>query len=85
MMVTVNEPLDDALHDKVEVPEPETLAGDRLHDRPVEGDTEEDRATALLNPLTEETVIVDEPLPPTLSATLVGLALIVKSGLDEDW
>lgn len=79
VIVTVNEPLDDALHDKFEVPEPEILAGDSLHVRPAEGDTEEDRVTALLNPLTEETVIVDEPLPPTFRATLVGLAPILKS------
>lgn len=75
----MNEPADDAVQDKFEVPEPEMLVRERLQARPTDGDTEEDRVTALLNPLTEETVIVDVPLLPTLRATLVGLALIVKS------
>lgn len=78
--VTVNVPLAEEVQERVEVPEPPvTLAGDRVQDKPVAGDTEAVRATVPVKPLTGAIVIVDVPVPPTLIATLVGLALTVKS------
>jgi hypothetical protein len=47
--------------------------------RPVLGDTIEVRATVPANPLSVVTVIVEVPLTPARTVTLVGFAAIVKS------
>jgi len=43
------------------------------------GDADEVRATVPVNPLTGATVIVEAAAVPELTATLVGLAVTVKS------
>ena len=48
-----------------------------MHVRP-EGDAAEDRATDPENPLMPVTVMVDVPVPPVGTVTLVGLALSWK-------
>jgi hypothetical protein len=50
----------------------------RVHVKPA-GDTELVRATVPVKPLTGATVIVEVPLDPALTETVVGLALTVKS------
>jgi len=77
--VTVNPPLVEGVHERVEVPEPVTLAGLRVHVRPVEGVTDAARLTVPLNPLIDPIVMVEVPAWPTLTGTLVGLAVRVKS------
>jgi len=77
--VTVNVPLTVAVHDRVLVPEPVTLVGVRVQVIPVAGTEADVRLTTPANPLTAVTVIVDVPAWLTLTATLVGLAAIVKS------
>jgi hypothetical protein len=78
--VTVNVPLVGELHDRVEVPEPPvTLVGVRVHVRAPVGDTAAVKATVPANPFTGAMVIVEVPAWLTLTATLVGLATIVKS------
>ncbi len=72
-------PLAEAVHDRVEVPEPVTLVGVRVQVRPVAGLTAEARLTIPPKPFTAATVIVEVPGTPTLTATDVGNALIVKS------
>lgn len=57
------------------------LVGDRLHERPP-GDADAARVTVPGNPLTGETVIVETPVLPEITETLVGLALTEKSVLD---
>jgi hypothetical protein len=57
-----------------------TLVGERVQVRPVEGDMEEVRFTVPGKALTEEIVIVEVTAEPALLVTLVGLALIEKSG-----
>ena len=79
MTVTVKDPLTVAVHESVEVPEPVTLVGVRVHVKPVIGDIVDARLTTPAKPLTAVTVIVDVPGLPTFTATLVGLAAIVKS------
>jgi hypothetical protein len=59
-----------------------TLVGDRVQDRPVDGDIEEVRLTVPGNPFTDMIVIVVVPAKPALVAMLIGLALIEKSGTD---
>ena len=68
------------MHDKADVWEtPRTmLAGVRVQVRPA-GETVEVNATVPVNPLTGATVIVDVAAVPTLTATVVGLAVTVKS------
>lgn len=68
-----------AVHDRVEVPEPVTLVGVRVHVSPVVGLMVEVRLTMPAKPLTAVTVIVEVPGVPTFTLTLVGLAAIVKS------
>lgn len=51
-----------------------------MHDRPVDGDMEELNCTMPTKPLTEETVIVEVVVEPSLVVRLDGLALIEKSG-----
>ena len=54
------------------------LVGVRVHVRPA-GETVEVKATVPVNPFTGATVIVDVTAVPELVATLVGLAVTVKS------
>jgi hypothetical protein len=77
--VTVKVPVADSVQDSVEVPEPVTLVGVRVHVMPVAGLLLEVKLTRPAKPLTAVTVIVDVPAWPTLTGTLVGLAAIVKS------
>jgi hypothetical protein len=67
------------LQDKVEVPEPVTLVGVRVHVKPVAGDTDAVKLTTPLKPWSAVTVIVEAPEAPARIVTLVGLAAIVKS------
>lgn len=53
------------------------LVGDRVHARPVAGKTEEARLTVPVKPLCAATVIVEVPLAPARTVTLVGLAVTV--------
>jgi hypothetical protein len=53
------------------------LVGDRVHARPVAGETEEARLTVPVKPLCAATVIVEVPLTPARTVTLVGLAVTV--------
>jgi hypothetical protein len=57
-----------------------TLVGASVQVRPVAGDVEELRLTMPAKALTEEIVIVDVAAEPALVGTLVGLAVIEKSG-----
>ena len=84
--VTVNDPVavDDAVHESVDVPLVVVvlraiLVGDRVHVRPVEGETVAVGATVPVNPSRPAMVIVDGPDPLDGMATLVGLAVTVKS------
>lgn len=68
----------------VEVPEEEVvvrvmLAESKLHVGPAEGRIDSVRLTVPVNPLVLETVIVEVPLVPEKTRTLVGLALTLKS------
>jgi len=76
--VTVYDPADPE-QDTVEVPEPVMLGGVRVHVRPVVGDADAVRLTVPVNPFTGVTVIVEVPLAPARTMTLVGLAATVKS------
>jgi hypothetical protein len=67
------------VQERVEVPEPLTLVGVRVHVRPVAGDTAAVRLTVPVKPWRAVTVIVDVPAVPASVATEVGLADIVKS------
>ena len=64
---------------RVDVPEPVTLVGVKVHVRPVAGDILEVNDTTPANPLTAVTVMVDDPEPGEAKLKLVGLAAIVKS------
>ena len=75
----MKDPLTVAVQESVEVPEPVTLVGVRVHVRPVLGEIVEVRLTTPAKPLTAVTVIVEVPGLPTFTATLVGLAAMVKS------
>jgi hypothetical protein len=77
--VTTKLPLVVAVQESVEVPEPLTLVGVRVQLMPVAGLLLEVRLTTPANPLTAVIVIVEVPAWLTLTATLVGLAAIVKS------
>jgi hypothetical protein len=59
-----------------------TLVGLRVQVNPVDGDTDDVRLTVPVNPWTDVTVIVEVPVTPALTVTLVGLALIAKSGAE---
>jgi len=68
------------VQDRVDVPDPpEILVEDRLQDRLVELVVTA-RLTVPLNPLSGAIVIVEAAATPAFAVTLVGLALIVKSG-----
>jgi len=81
--VTVNVvDVTEAVQERVKAPEDEVVVsamvdGLRVHVRPVEGATLLVRLTVPMNPLVLETVIVDVPLVPEKTSTLVGLALTV--------
>jgi hypothetical protein len=76
--VTVNVPLADAVHDRLEVPVLGRLAGVRLQVRPVGGDSECVKVKLPLKPFWKVTVTVDTPLLPTVTGTLAGLVVNVK-------
>jgi len=68
------------VQESVEVPDPpEMLVEDKLHERLVEL-VVTDRATVPAKPLTEPIVIIDIPATPVFTVTLVGLAVMLKSG-----
>jgi hypothetical protein len=67
------------VQDKVDVPDPVTLVGVRVHVRPVAGDTVVARLTVPLKPLRAVTVTVEVPEAPARIVTVVGLAATVKS------
>ncbi len=77
--MTVKLPLVEAAQDRVEVPEPLTLAGAGVHVIPLEGLLATVKLTTPANPLTGVIVIVEVPGWLTLTLTLVGLAAIAKS------
>ena len=62
------------VHDNVELPEPVTLVGDRVHEVLLLA-----RLTTPAKPLRPVTVIVEVAAAFTLTLTLVGLAAMVKS------
>ena len=57
-----------------------TLVGLTSHVNPVSGETVDDRVTVPVNELIEVSAIVDVPVVPALTITLVGLAATEKSG-----
>ena len=63
----------------MEVPDPVTLVGVRVHVRPVAGLTVEVSPTRPLKPCWAVIVIVEVPDCPASTVTAVGLAAIVKS------
>ena len=65
---------DAKVHDRAVLPEPVTLVGETAHEVLLVV-----RLTRPGNPLSPETVIVEVPAEFTLTLTLVGLAVIVKS------
>ena len=77
--MTTKLPLVVAVQERVEVPEPVTLVGVRVHVIPVVGLIVAVRLTTPAKPLTAVMVIVEVPAWFTFTLTLVGLAAIVKS------
>jgi hypothetical protein len=81
--VTVNVvDVTEGVQERVEAPEDEVVVsamvdGLRVQVRPDEGSMELMRLTVPVNPLVLETVMVDVPLVPEKTSTLVGLALTV--------
>ena len=63
------------VHDSVELPDVVTLVGVSVHAVLLLA-----RLTAPVNPFSGAIVIVDVPADPALRVTLVGLAVMVKSG-----
>jgi hypothetical protein len=63
----------------MDVPEPVTLVGLRVHVRPVAGLMLEVKLTIPANPLTAVTVTVEVPETPARTVTVVGLAAMLKS------
>jgi hypothetical protein len=76
--VTVYDPAD-PLQESVDVPEPGTLVGFRVHVKPVAGLMLGVRLTDAANPSSAVTVIVEVPEAPARRVALIGLAAIVKS------
>jgi len=67
------------VHDRVDEPDPPVmLVGLRVHVRPA-GETAEVRATVPVKPLKPETEIVEGPVEPDETMTLVGFVAMVKS------
>jgi len=69
-------PADVKVQDSVELPEPVTLVGLRVHAVLLLA-----RLTTPVNPPTGVIVMVEDATVPALTVTLVGLAVIVKSGV----
>ena len=68
------------MHDRVDVPDPPAiLVEDRLQDRLVELVVTA-RLTVPVNPLSGAIVTVEVAATPAFAVTLVGLALMLKSG-----
>jgi hypothetical protein len=67
-------PVEVKVHESVEDPEPATIVGETVQNVLLVV-----RATTPANPLTALIVIVEAPAALTLTLTLVGLALMVKS------
>jgi len=67
------------VHDSVDVPDPVTLVGVRVHVSPVVGEIALVRLTTPPNPLRAAMVMVELLVPPTFMVLLVGFAVIVKS------
>jgi len=69
------------LHESAEAPEVPSvmLVGVRVQVRPVTGETVAASVTVPVKPWTAVTVMVEVPAVPTLTVTLVGLAVNVKS------
>ena len=67
------------LHDRVEVPDPVTLAGVIVQVRLVEGDADAAKLTTPLKPCREFTVIVEFPETPARIVTVEGLDPTAKS------
>ena len=67
------------MQDRLEVPDPVTLVGVRVHVRAEAGLMLEPKLTTALKPLCAVMVIVDVPAVPAFTVTLVGFAEIVKS------
>lgn len=76
VMVTVTLPVAVKVHDSVELPDPPVTLGG------VSEQTELSlvKATAAVKPFSGAIVTVEVPAAPTITLTLVGLAVIVKSG-----
>jgi hypothetical protein len=73
-------PLQDRVEDPdVVVVERLTLPGDRVHDRPVEGEMDVARFTVSVKPFSPLTVTVEVAVWPGRTAAAAGLAEIVKS------
>ena len=68
-----------AVHDRVDVPDPVTLVGVRVQLILADGLLTAVRLTTPAKPLTAVIVMVDVPAWFVLTATVVGLAAIVKS------
>jgi hypothetical protein len=67
------------VHESVEAPEPETVAGVREQVNPVLGEIAGARLTVPAKPCKDTTVNVEVPAAPALAVTSVGLAARVKS------
>ena len=67
------------LQESVDVPEPVTLVGFRVHVKPVAGLMLGVRLTDAANPSRAVTVMVEAPEAPARTVALIGLAAIVKS------
>jgi len=73
-------PEGDPVHDRVDVPDPAAIfVEDRLQERLVELVVTA-KVTVPVNPLSGATVIVEVAATLAFAVTLVGLALMVKSG-----
>ena len=81
----MKEPVEDAVQERVEVPEVVVLVrvmlvGVRVQVRPVDGEMVSVNVTVPMKPFVAATVIVDVPGEPTTALTAVGLAVTVKFG-----
>lgn len=82
--VTVNEPGDVEVQDRVEAPDvvpllSVMLVGDSVQVRPADGELVAVSVTVAANPLRAETVIAEVPVPPEGKLWVAGLAATVKS------
>jgi len=77
--VTVKLPLAEGVHVRLDALEPLWVPGLIAQSKPVEGDDEYERSTMSLNPLIASTLIVEDPVTPSLMERLEGLTAIVKS------